>query len=129
MLLAKAVGEQQGSLLQAGALSRCNCGTSLHVFCFYFFPVGLGLQLGSSGTDSQPGITLAKYVSWNIKIDFVFWLILLTEQVWSWATAQAPAAVCREVPAGFFLEEKSVAFLSAPRFHSLKHLTVAELLL
>lgn len=81
-----------------------------------------------------------KCFSWNIKIDLISWLILLNEQAWSWATAQAPVALqaegcllCSaqpEMPAGLWglsLEERSSIFLAANGFDSLKHLTMAEL--
>lgn len=100
------------------AVAPCKSGASLEVFCFCFFPGGLDLWLGSNGTDSQPGITLVKYFSWNIKIDLISWLILLNEQALSWALARALVSLHGEVPAGLFLEERSLVFLAAPSFDS-----------
>lgn len=80
-----------------------------------------------------------KCFNWNTKIDSISWLILLNEQAWSWAKAQAPVALwvegcllCPaqpEVPAGLWglsLEERGLVFLAANRFDSLKHPTMAE---
>lgn len=104
-----------------------------------FFPVRLDLWLGSSRTDSQPGVTPVKCFSWNTKIDLISWLVLVNEQAWSRATAQALVALLAggcllcsaqpEVPVGprgLSLEERSLVFLAANRFDSLKHLTMAE---